>query len=349
MILRCPICRGEKITRHGKRSTFDPLDRYAAFVREVARFDREIVRCSTCGMSFIDPMYDEDDLHALYGEPGYAAFQKVVAPDDDLKSSKGPVLVDIWKGQFRALGIETFGKDVRARTGNAKFLDVGCGFGRNLMVFHELGFEVTGVEINEGEAEAARALGDFRVLSISAQELAKTGERFDCVLASHVLEHVTDPMAFLQMLDRLSAPGGLVVLETPVADDHGLPDQRFRDIYHTLFFDHFTLQLLAARSGYRVTAWQNILFGDADGKRSLFMQLAMARDDSAPSPPPGTLARLRSAYRTLFTLLAMARDDSAPSPPPGTLAHLRSAYDALLGDALTWSYSHLHGHNRQER
>jgi SAM-dependent methyltransferase len=267
-------------------------------------------------MAFIDPMYDHDDLAALYGEPGYAAFQKIVAPDDDLKSSMGPNLVDIWSRQFRALGIETFGKDMLARKGTATFLDVGCGFGRNLMVFRGLGFNVTGVEINVREAEAARALGDFRVLSTSAQELAETGERFDCVLASHVVEHVTDPVAFLQTLDRLAGPGGLVVLETPLSDDHGRPEQRFRDIYHTLFFDHFTLQLLAAQSGYRVTGWQNILFGEGAEKRALFI------------------------------LLAMARDDRVLPPPPAKLAHLRSAYDALLGDALTWSYAHLHGHNR---
>lgn len=317
--LRCPICRGERIERRGKRSNFDRLDGYAPFVRDLERFDREIVRCATCWMSFIDPMYDDDDLAALYGEPGYAAFQKIIAPDDDLKSPKGPALLDIWKEQFRALGVETFRRDVLARKGHATFLDVGCGFGRNLMVFHELGFDVTGVEINAREAEAARALGGFRVLSTSAQELERTGARFDCVLASHVLEHVTDPIAFLQTLDRLAAPGGLVVLETPLADDDGQPDERFRDIYHTLFFDHFTLQLLTVQSGYRVTAWQNILFGsDAETKRSLFIQLAITRGD-----------------RVLL-------------PPPAMLAHLRSAYDALLGDALTWSYSHLHRHSRQE-
>ena len=319
MALRCPICRGEQIERRGKRSSFDRLDGYAPFVPQLERFDREIVRCATCRLSFIDPMYDEDDISALYGDPGYSAFQTHIAPEGDYKSPKGRVLLDTWKEQFRALGVETFAKEVLARQGKATLLDIGCGFGRNLIICHELGFEVTGVELNEREAAGARSLGDFRVLSASAQEFEKSGERFDCVLASHVLEHVTDPVAFLQTLDRLAAPGGLIVLETPLADDNGRPDERFRDIYHTLFFDHFTLQLLTAQSGYRATACQNILFGaDSGVARCLFMQLAIARCERAPLPAPATLA------------------------------HLRSAYDALLGDALTWSHSYLYRRNRQE-
>ncbi len=41
------------------------------------------------------------------------------------------------------------------------------------------------------------------------------GDTFDLVTSMEVIEHVTDPAAFVAALERALAPGGLMLLSTP--------------------------------------------------------------------------------------------------------------------------------------
>ncbi len=45
-------------------------------------------------------------------------------------------------------------------------------------------------------------------------------DSFDAVLCSHVLEHIPDDDAALRELARVTRPGGLIVLQHPVHQDH---------------------------------------------------------------------------------------------------------------------------------
>lgn len=53
--------------------------------------------------------------------------------------------------------------------------------------------------------------------------------RFDLIVAEHILEHMTDPIAFLKEIHRVSRPGADVVIEVPHWKHHlahGMPDHR---------------------------------------------------------------------------------------------------------------------------
>jgi 2-polyprenyl-6-hydroxyphenyl methylase/3-demethylubiquinone-9 3-methyltransferase len=52
---------------------------------------------------------------------------------------------------------------------------------------------------------------DYR--NVDVETLA--GETFDLVTSMEVIEHVTDPAAFVAALERALAPGGLMLLSTP--------------------------------------------------------------------------------------------------------------------------------------
>ena len=83
-----------------------------------------------------------------------------------------------------------------------------------------------------------------RVLNIEQLDLADNS--FDLIICSHVLEHVDDRVA-LRELFRVLAPGGLVVLMTPVIEGwtttYENPDVRTDDerILHFLQSDHVRL------------------------------------------------------------------------------------------------------------
>lgn len=100
-----------------------------------------------------------------------------------------------------------------------KLADIGCGAGLLSEPLAKLGGEVVGVDMAATNVEMARAHAarsglaiDYRILA--AEDLEAAGERFDVVLAMEIVEHVTDPAAFLKTCADMVKPGGLLFIAT---------------------------------------------------------------------------------------------------------------------------------------
>lgn len=97
-------------------------------------------------------------------------------------------------------------------------IDVGCGAGLLCEPLARLGAHVTGVDAAPENIGAAHAHAQASGLAIEyvVGELDGVGaRRFDLVTSLEVIEHVTDPAAFVAGLARRLAPGGLMILSTP--------------------------------------------------------------------------------------------------------------------------------------
>ena len=97
-------------------------------------------------------------------------------------------------------------------------LDVGCGAGLLAEPLARMGADVTAIDaaseniaVAKAHAEKQRLPIDYRACGAEALDV----EPFDLVTSMEVIEHVTDPAAFVAALARLLAPGGLMVLSTP--------------------------------------------------------------------------------------------------------------------------------------
>ena len=102
-----------------------------------------------------------------------------------------------------------------AARGGGQVLDVGCGYGRNLVRLAQAGIEVVGVEINGAIVADSLARG---LPYVTPEEFARSDDCFDVVLMSHLIEHF-HPDALLGLmdgyLDRLKT-GGRLVVATPL-------------------------------------------------------------------------------------------------------------------------------------
>ena len=108
-------------------------------------------------------------------------------------------------------------RERRPLTGKSA-LDVGCGAGLLAEPLARLGAAVTGVDAAPENIAAARdhAAGQGLAIDYFAGELAALPSgTFDLVTSMEVVEHVTDPAAFLGELAARLAPGGLMILSTP--------------------------------------------------------------------------------------------------------------------------------------
>ena len=115
--------------------------------------------------------------------------------------------------------------DVRA---GQRVLDLGCGFGRHSYEALKRGAEVVACDLARPEVEQVRDLARLLVASGEVDEsvmaapvqgnalgLPFDDDSFDRVIASEVLEHITDDESAFAELTRVLRPGGRLAVTIP--------------------------------------------------------------------------------------------------------------------------------------
>jgi SAM-dependent methyltransferase len=148
-------------------------------------------------------------------------------------------------------------------------LDVGClGF-----AVHALGARVgrgdlrhAGVDYSEPDAVPSGF--DYRPANLNKQTLPFPDDYFDLVVASHVIEHLDDPVAFFGDCARVCRPGGKIYVACPSERALWLPGFPFQhDKFYSLsFFDDPThaRRPFSAQSLYRLARYWGCEVVEAD-------------------------------------------------------------------------------------
>lgn len=210
-----------------------------------------MVECQTCRTIYLNPRPSAEELARIYPQNYYSynysnrvnALAIKVKDFLDKNKSKG------WLKFCPAA--------------NPRFLDIGCGNGRNLEILEKLGLSrqnLYGLEINAETVEKLRDRG-FNAFLGAAEDAAlqlEKEEPFDLIVILQVLEHVKDPDLVMKSLAQLLKPQAVLVVETPNVNslDCTLFKKRYWGGYHFprhwYLFNKESLTRLGANAGLQV-------------------------------------------------------------------------------------------------
>lgn len=223
----CPICgciTGKVIhTQHFQLSQGNPLPAACDYVV-----------CDECGFAFSDTPVDQ---------AGYDAYYAGMSKYADSATSTGAGVLPWDKARLDQLADQ-----VAAFCPNraARIVDIGCANGGLLAALLEIGFKnVCGIDPSAACVEATRTItkGDAWVGTLA--RMPEEVGTFDGIILSHVMEHVRDLAAAMELVHRLLNPGGWVYIEVPDASRYEeFLVAPFQD-FNTEHINHFSETSLA--------------------------------------------------------------------------------------------------------
>ena len=232
-----------------------PQDMSVAITKRFAPSDHvsgndRIVKCRRCGLIYVNPRIKrefvwqgysdaQDTKYATQTEGRLATFQRAVRMIEQYVPKRG------------------------------KLLDVGCAAGFFLKVAKDAGWKVQGFEPNRALAKWGSKQYGVSISSLDFVTAKLPANSFDVVTFWDVLEHVTDPKAYIREASRVLKPGGFLFINYP--DMGSIYSKIFKQKWwfvspvHLFYFDRRTLQQYFEEDGLRFIEqnrhWQTLALG----------------------------------------------------------------------------------------
>ncbi len=133
-------------------------------------------------------------------------------------------------------------------------LEIGCGYGYLLDEARSYFEHRVGTEFAPQSAEIARETG--AEVFVGGIEQIPSEAKFDCVIGTQLIEHIYEPISFVERLVGHTKPGGHIIFATPdiggvLRKTMGRRWPSFKVPEHVLYFDYWTLSSLMLRAGLR--------------------------------------------------------------------------------------------------
>lgn len=206
---------------------------------------QSIVSCDACGFCHADSSASEADYEAHY-----SANSKYESDDSSISTggaSKGEEarFLSVWQ-RIKAAGVAD----------NASLLDFGCAGGGLLSFLKSKGMSnLSGADASAGCVAKLPKMGMHGfVATFSSVVAATAGQKFDCIILSHVLEHSFDPAGSIKTIASLLSESGVLYVETPDAEEYenaNFPAFYFFDHEHIRHFSICHLEALCNGNGLR--------------------------------------------------------------------------------------------------
>jgi SAM-dependent methyltransferase len=237
----CALCGGER------------------FVPSLSCEGFSYVRCIVCGLVQINPQPLAADVERRYRDcfgNDYLNYE--------LKNEAA--FLELQKLALADAGFLHIEKELMG-SGVPRIVDIGCATGALPAYLKKRGWQVTGVEISPAGEYAHNERG-IEVLRQNLEDCHFPDESFDVALASHLVEHLNMPGAFIREVWRVLRPGAYLMLTTPNID--GFQARLFGKRWRSAIFDHLylfsarTMKAMLRQSGFAIAGvytWGGLALG----------------------------------------------------------------------------------------
>jgi SAM-dependent methyltransferase len=158
--------------------------------------EAEIYQCPSCKLCYLGATLRPN---AYLDNQWYAGFSRHLEWGDRFLRQLRPVY-------SRQLGV------LSGMTSGRKLADIGCGVGVFLATAKEANWDVVGIEESSSAVDFAKKAYGLQYLP--KLEAVKPGS-LDVIRLSHVLEHIPDPVGFLDEVKKLLKPNGILAITVP--------------------------------------------------------------------------------------------------------------------------------------
>ena len=161
-----------------------------------------VLKCLHCGLVFVDPVPDLSYLATHYDESYYA----------DWMAAQQTKRLKMWDQEAEKR------REKLAKKAACSMWDVQQGLFCNMA--QNSGWEIRGTEYSHYAATYAKDNLKADIFCGHLVDAHYEDSFFDVVTFWHVLEHVHDPMRYLQEAHRILKPSGLLVIAVPNVNDY---------------------------------------------------------------------------------------------------------------------------------
>ena len=203
-----------------------------------------VYKCADCGLGFLDPRPDQDELQDLYKNDYFSSHY-----DEGLK-------VDSLEMKRRISQEDHRIKFFRNLKRHGKVLDIGCGMGYFLYACRKHGYEVEGQDVSGDSASYVRSELKIPVTTGQIEEIDIGDNSMDIITMWHALEHTPDPRKHLKKAWNWLKPDGLLIVDVP--NHEGMDAKKMWDKwngwslpYHLYHFTPDTLTDMLLQHGFR--------------------------------------------------------------------------------------------------
>lgn len=233
---RCLIC--------GK----DSFDCIHAGTRDIPSIN--VMKCVNCGMVQLDSSkYNTEENYARGGmlKNSYGA---IADKTEDMSW-------EMWLEETKIDDDRRY-ETLKEMCKGKNVLEFGCGNGGFLRRIKNVSASVTGIELMD---ESRKNIEEELIKVYKTIEEIEKNIKYDVVCMFMVIEHLNNPDEILQKIYEILNPDGILVCETPNAEDVLISKyqcKNFEDFTywseHVILFNSNTLERLMVRNGFR-TKW----------------------------------------------------------------------------------------------
>jgi SAM-dependent methyltransferase len=201
-------------------------------------------------MLYVNPRPEEKETRELYQTESYFQNENILLYGYHDYIREEPLLRELFQRRIKKL------EALKPEKG--RLLDVGCAAGFFLDVARSHGWMTRGVELSAFASRYARERFGLNVFTGTLVEAKFPDASFDAVVMDDVIEHVPEPIAMLQEVNRVLGADGILTLNTPNAGGLLRKIMRRRWFHfkedHLFYFSHETIERTLESAGFRVLA-----------------------------------------------------------------------------------------------